>query len=56
METLQTTIDLLGRIAWMLALLKTSGFIKTKKTKKKFRIILSFPYRKWLLAFVAWLF
>lgn len=56
MKELEEIFDLLGRIAWILALLKTSGFIKTKKTKKKFRIILSFPYRKWLLAFVAWLF
>lgn len=56
MKDLEEIFDALGRIAWILMLIKNSGSIKTKKTKKEFRITLSFPYRKCLLAFVAWLF
>ena len=46
METLEVTLETFTKIVWFVELLlKISRHIKTKKTKREFRITMSFPLR-----------
>lgn len=46
METLEITLETFTKIVWFVELLlKISRHIKTKKTKREFRITMSFPLR-----------